>query len=459
MLSATAVSERRAWLRFWIFWVTAALCVGLFGVAAYTGRGANASTSATAAGQPATAASADSTSPTSPTSATSPEMPQGILGGATDGLPESYFTPPALSDTTAPGAVVSSDLGTSTDQGDAFVLTHGGHYYLFTSHGAGSALNLPVRVATTLGHWGPALDALPALPSWTQGGLLWAPDVHRFGDDYVMYFTAPLELNGHRRMCIGDAVSSAATGPYMAAPTPFMCQTWMGGSIDPRTFVDANGTPYLIWKSDNNAAAAYGPARIWSQQLSGDGYHLLGQATQIFGPDVPWQATIVEAPQMVLVRGVYYLFYSANGYWSENYAIGVAHCSGPLGPCSDGATVPLLGTNDEGLGPGEESLFADGTGIYMVYSPWYAAGWPRPVEMAHIGFGPLGPYLASVPDLPASLQPATSSVPTTSTTSSTPNAPTSTPTAPTTPAAPISPTTTIPSAPSAPNTTAPTTGG
>jgi len=45
---------------------------------------------------------------------------------------------------------------------------------------------------------------------------------------------------------------TAVVGPYIAAPVPFICHKSLGGSIDPRVFVDASGQPYMVWKSEHS---------------------------------------------------------------------------------------------------------------------------------------------------------------------------------------------------------------
>ena len=200
-------------------------------------------------------------------------------------------------------------------------------------------------------------------------------------------------------MCIGDAISTAVAGPYIASPVPFICQRSLGGSIDPRVFVDASGQPSMVWKSDQNARSYSVDTQIWSQPLSADGMHLLGQPDVIFGPDEPWEGHIVEAPQMVLVRGTYYLFYSGGWFNQPGYSVGVARCAGPSGPCADVSPTPLLSSNAQGQGPGEESVFSNAAGVWLLYTPSRSTlplpGPPRPVAMAHLGFGPAGPYLAA----------------------------------------------------------------
>ena len=109
-----------------------------------------------------------------------------------------------------------------------------------------------------------------------------------------------------------------------------------GGSIDPRVYVDATGQPYVVFNQ-------------------------------------------------------------------PGYSIGVARCAGPLGPCSDVSPSPLLASNVQGEDPGEESAFADAAGLWLVYTPSRSTlplpGPPRPVAMAHLGFGPAGPCLAAPLDV------------------------------------------------------------
>jgi hypothetical protein len=338
-------------------------------------------------------ASAARTATVATSSAPISELGQATADAAL-GLRTPFYEPPTVADPDMPGTTIVS----GADQPDPFMLVDGGRDYLFTSQNRVTA-NIPVRSGTKVGQWGPMSDALPEMPKWSQAGETWAPDVRRFGNTYVLYFTAALAGVSPGVECIGDAVSATPQGPYTPDPRPFICQRDQGGSIDPRTFVDTDGTVFMLWKSDNNSNAKYGPTNIYSQPLSADGTRLLGQPTRIFGPDEAWQDNLVEAPDLVQVLGTYYLFYSGNWFNNPNYAIGVATCSGPLGPCHDPSSVPLLASNAQGTGPGEESVFTDASGVWLLYTPFRSSlplpGPPRPVAMARLGFGPYGPYLAA----------------------------------------------------------------
>ncbi|HEX7460366.1 MAG TPA: glycoside hydrolase family 43 protein, partial [Acidimicrobiales bacterium] len=249
--------------------------------------------------------------------------------------------------------------------------------------------------AVDFGTWSPVTDALPVLPRWAAPGFTWAPDVHQFGSDYVLYFTADVIDTGQQ--CIGIATSTSPVGPFAAEQTPFVCQASLGGTIDPRVFTDADGANWLLYKSDQNIGARPIPTTLWSQRLSADGLSLIGPQHELMKPDESWQGTIVEAPDMVEVNGTYWVFYAGNFFNLPKYAIGAARCQGPTGPCSDTSTQPLLSTNAQGKGPGEASVYLDTTGAWMLYTPVMATGGnpPRPVMVTRIGFDGGGPYLAA----------------------------------------------------------------
>ncbi|HWF15188.1 MAG TPA: glycoside hydrolase family 43 protein [Acidimicrobiales bacterium] len=335
---------------------------------------------------------------TSSTGAGASDTGTSTSGPATAALAE----PPTSSDPSTPGTWLS----VGPDETDPFIVLENGVYSLFTSRAGGGA-NVPVRAATIPGHWGPVVDALPALPAWAQPGWAWAPDVHRFGDRYVLYFTTLLRGSSPATMCIGDAVGTKISGPFVAQPDPFICQRALGGSIDPRTFVRPDGNAFMLWKSDQNANSSTTPTQIYSQALSPDGLHLLGHASAIFAPDEAWQGTVVEAPQLWVAGGNDYLFYS--GFWfnQPGYAVGVARCAGPLGPCADTSPAPLLGSNAQGSGPGEESVFSDPKGMWLLYAPfhsWAPQATPaRPATAVRLGFNSAGVYLAATPSSPGAI--------------------------------------------------------
>src|SRR5271166_1188394 len=204
------------------------------------------------------------------------------------------YIPPLSPDPFKPGVAVSS----GEDESDPYLLVADGRYFLYTS-GVPGLLNVPVATSTDFESWSPVQDALPALPAWATPGYTWAPDVHRFGSTWELYFTAMLRGWSPPTECIGSASGTSPLGPFVARATPLICQLGLGGSIDPRVFTDSSGAHWMLWKSEQNIGGASTPTMLWSQPLSADGLTLTGRPSLLMEPDEGWQGTIVEAPQMV----------------------------------------------------------------------------------------------------------------------------------------------------------------
>jgi hypothetical protein len=293
---------------------------------------------------------------------------------------------------------------TGADPTDPFMIRVDGRYYLYTSEGT-TFMNVPLRIGSRPGRWGRPREVLPRLPAWAEGGLTWAPDVHRVKGGWALYFTALLKGVNPFTHCIGSAFAHSPAGPFVPTDRPFVCQLDHRGSIDARVFVAPGGRLVLLWKSEDNANPSVpGPDQngltgIYAQGLSPDGRTLVGQPVKILAPSEPWEGTIVEAPDMIEEWGTYWLFFSGNWYDSTSYGIGVAACQSPFGPCTDPDPLPLIGSNLQGAGPGEESLFRDGSSVYLLYNPFKANDpgpvIPRPVVVVRLGFTPKGPYLAA----------------------------------------------------------------
>ncbi len=250
---------------------------------------------------------------------------------------------------------------------DPFVLSVNGTYYAYGTNSA--AGNIQAISSTDLTDWTPVGDALPELPSWAApGGGVWAPSVLQLGGTFVMYFSAVFATANEQ--CIGAATSSSPTGPFVdPAAFPIVCQLADGGSIDPSPFVDPAGGLYLDWKSQG--ANSQLPT-IWAQQLAGTGTQLAaGGPAAILGPSQAWEHGWTEAPDMFWLDGQRYLFYSGSDWKTATYGIGVADCSGPLGPCSKPVDRPVLASGGVVAGPGGASAFTDVDG-----QPWVAfAAW------------------------------------------------------------------------------------
>jgi len=260
---------------------------------------------------------------------------------------------------------------------DPFVLLVGSTYYAYATNSV--AGNIQIIESTDLAHWSAVGDALPSLPSWVVPDQTWAPSVVKIGATFVLYYSVRMAGPAGSPECISVATATQPQGPFADTSTgPLACQADLGGSIDPSSFVDTDGTPFLVWKSNGGAGAS----AIWSEQLdpAGTGFAPATAPTQLLVPDQSWESGVIEAPDLVASGGRYFLFYSGNSWKGPDYAVGAAVCTGPLGPCSEPLSGPILTSGSNMEGPGGASVFFDTTGTpWIAFHAWSpgAVGFPN----------------------------------------------------------------------------------
>ncbi|WP_151524039.1 glycoside hydrolase family 43 protein [Serinicoccus kebangsaanensis] len=268
-------------------------------------------------------------------------------------------------------AAVSSTSGFTnpvypTNFPDPHILTDGqGGYLAFATNG--NAMNVQTATSEDMVTWQQGSDALPQLPGWSTPGKVWAPETIAWSDGtYRMYYTTALA--GEDRQCISVAVADTPEGPYVdESSEPLLCEIDEGGSIDTSPFVAADGTAWLYWKNDGNHIGV--DTFLRAARLSEDGLSVEGETVDVLQQDLPWEDMLVEGPSMWERDGVFHLFYSGNGFWTDRYAVGHATSDSPTGPFVKDEE-PVLVTNDVAAGPGHNSLIEVGGQLWMVYHAW-----------------------------------------------------------------------------------------
>lgn len=283
----------------------------------------------------------------------------------------------------APSAPTGGNGVHPADFPDPFVLDAGGVFYAFATQSG--LTQVPVLRSLDLESWEPAGDALQQLPAWATWGYVWAPSVLARPAGYVLYYTTRHSSTGLQ--CLSRAVSVLPEGPYVdASAGPIVCQTDRGGSIDPSPFVDADGTPWLLWKSEGTLHGE--PTRLWSQRLSDDGLGLVGPGpSELLRTEDPWEGPIIEGPALVLDGGRYHLLFSGNRWETAAYGVGHAVCAGPAGPCHRVERAPVLRTGVAEAGPGSPEVFRDRTGaLVLAYHAWTPphVGYPAGARRLHL---------------------------------------------------------------------------
>jgi len=248
---------------------------------------------------------------------------------------------------------------------DPDILFAQGAYFAFaTNHNLN---NVQVAQSEDLVNWEVLLiDALPDLPKWALPGFTWAPEVTEFSDgSYRMYFTA--RNAAFPKQCIGVAKSQSPIGPFIAVgDSMLVCPEELGGAIDASVFFE-DETPYLLWKNDGNCCRIQ--TDLFIQKLSTDGFTLAGEPQSLLTTSESWEGNLIEAPTLIKRGDKYHLFYSANDYYSDQYAVGHATSDSLLGEYKK-AEQPLLTSanlNDKVIGPGGQDVILDQQGNWRVF--------------------------------------------------------------------------------------------
>ena len=219
--------------------------------------------------------------------------------------------------------------------------------------------------------------ALSRLPRWAIDKDVWAADLARVGDRWVLYYAAPVRGLGKGRRCIGVATAPTAYDlfrPVDARPlvchararTPRAWDTMPGsaglprwGAIDPSYFVDPStgsgqaGKPYLLYKTDGR------PSSIRLLPLGPAGLAPAAGATSSELVRADW---VMENPAL-LQRGGYYHLFTSEDVWSKCSYRTVWRRSTDLGTWSRRPRRVLLSraTTDGLCGPGgADALVVDG---------------------------------------------------------------------------------------------------
>jgi hypothetical protein len=306
-----------------------------------------------------------------------------LLSGLGTVAVPSLTTPAAASAPVTP--VVSGNTNAiGEDSPDPDIVRVGSTFYAFTT---GTTWGNQIGIQTSThadprGGWTAVGSAFPGVPffdklaPWEDAQTTTSPGVFHFDNEWIMYYDANNDFT--HQGCLSVATASNVTGPYMDNSTgPLVCQTTIGGDLDPQPFVDPQtGTAYLIWKSNDGSSAA--PSQVWSQPIAPNGISLLGSPTVIFtvssGPH-PWQAT-TDDPSMAFAGGNYYLFFSGGDFVANSppvfYPTGYVVCSGPSGGCDANEAIdPILGASGTSSAPGGAGggmVFTDATGNWWLSS-------------------------------------------------------------------------------------------
>ena len=203
-------------------------------------------------------------------------------------------------------------------------------------------------------------------------GDIWAPEMHR-GPDGLWYIYTSSRITkdpGEKRVFVLGSLTSDPFGEWEFKGRP----AYDVFSIDPTVYTASDGTQYMCYsRVDSQKGQVLDIAKMKDPYTCYNG-------TTIAYAELEWELVEPYVGTKAILEGAFFLenngrlfiIYSANGCWSNHYALGVLeYMGGDL--CSAKSwkkhPEPLLTYGNEVYGPGHASFFRspDGSEVWCVY--------------------------------------------------------------------------------------------
>ncbi|WP_304249986.1 family 43 glycosylhydrolase [Phocaeicola plebeius] len=238
-----------------------------------------------------------------------------------------------------------------------------GYFYLYATE---DIRNLPIHRSKDLVNWeflGTAFTDKNR-PDFEPNGGIWAPDINKIGDKYVLYYS--MSVWGGEWTCgIGCAVSDRPEGPFKDCGMMFRSNgIKVQNSIDP-FYIEDNGHKYLFWGSFRG---------IYAIELSEDGLSLKSGSSPVQIAGTAYEGTYIHK------RGGYYYMFASIGSCCEGlkstYTTVVGRSTSLFGPYLDkkGQSMMdnhheiLIHKNDSFVGTGHNSeIVSDNAGTDWLF--------------------------------------------------------------------------------------------
>lgn len=204
---------------------------------------------------------------------------------------------------------------------------------------------------------------------------IWAPEIHKVGDKWIVYYAADDGDNrNHRMFAIENDSSDPIIGDWLdKGEIKLPDDRW---AID-GTILEHKGQLYYLWsgwEGPNNVRQD-----IYICQMS-DPYTSEGARILLTKPEFQWETnntnpTVTEGPQILKQAGKIFIVYSAGACWTDGYSLGLLTADEDadlMDPQSwQKSPDPVFVKNPEGnaFGPGHNGFFKskDGTEDWIIY--------------------------------------------------------------------------------------------
>lgn len=222
-----------------------------------------------------------------------------------------------------------------------------GYFYLYATE---DIRNLPIYRSRDLTDWQFVGTAFTddTRPQWNKKGNMWAPDINKIGDKYVLYYSKS-EWGGEWTCGIGAATADRPEGPFTDhGPLFISSEIGVRNSID-QFYIEDNGHKYLFWGSFHG---------IYGIELSDDGLSVKPGAVKKQVSGTFMEGTYIHK------RGKYYYLFGSAGTCCEGarstYRVTYGRSEHLFGPYVDKKGQRLLDNHYEVMLHGDDTFVGTG---------------------------------------------------------------------------------------------------
>jgi GH43 family beta-xylosidase len=284
---------------------------------------------------------------------------------------------------------------------DPWMIRDNGRYYLCESSHNSIIIRSAERACLIGEDTGKVVWRAPA--SGPNSDEIWAPELHRIGGRWYIYFAADDGRNEHHRMWVIASSVDDPLGPYDSCAQ----LSTAGWAIDGTVLPGEDGTTYFIWSGWPGDVD--GMQQLYIAPMD-DPTKISATRTLLSSPTEPWERQalpIMEGPEILKHGRRTCIVYSASGSWTRHYCLGMlVNDDGKFfNPSSWRKVGPVFSGIDSVFGVGHCSfvLSPDATEEWIVYHAKERSsdGWEdRSVRMQKFTWDEAGYPLFGMPVTP-----------------------------------------------------------
>lgn len=274
-----------------------------------------------------------------------------------------------------------------TDGQDPWVTVHGRWFYYCYSTGRDIRVRRSARLHRIGGGSETILWTAPEEGPYSHH--VWAPELHRIGERWFIYFAADDGDNRRHRMFALRSAGDDPLGPY--EPAVKIADETDRWAIDGTLYQAPDGGLYFLWSGW--PGGENGRQNLYIAPMS-DPVTIAGPRVLISEPTLSWERTsdpaVNEGPQVLRHGGKVHVIFSAGGSWTDDYCLGRLTLTGddPLAPGAwSRHPEPVFAKTAQVFGPGHAGFVhlenGNGPADWIVYhaAKSRGSGWARDIRL------------------------------------------------------------------------------